>query len=104
MLVAWLDNPVGKASLANDLSLESVGFSGSPGGARSEHGLLAIESSVGVRVSNCQFLIAATSGLLVQDSAATIEDCTFDQLRQEVRPSRLFVTKKVRTRTRHPAL
>jgi uncharacterized secreted repeat protein (TIGR03808 family) len=80
MLVAWLDNPVGKASLANDLSLESVGFSGSPGGARSEHGLLAIESSVGVRVSNCQFLIAATSGLLVQDSAATIEDCTFDQL------------------------
>ena len=31
-------------------------------------------------------------------------DCTFEQLRQEVRPSRLFVTKKVRTRTRRPAL
>jgi uncharacterized secreted repeat protein (TIGR03808 family) len=80
MLVAWLDNPVGKASLANDLSLESVGFSGSPGAARSEHGLLAIESSVGVRISNCRFLVAGTSGLLLQDSAATIEDCTFDQL------------------------
>lgn len=32
------------------------------------------------------------------------QDCTFEQLRQEVRPSRLFVTKKVRTRTRRPAL
>ncbi len=32
------------------------------------------------------------------------QDCTFEQLRQEVRPSRLFVTKKVRTRTRHKAL
>ncbi|MBS0527245.1 MAG: ATP-dependent DNA ligase [Proteobacteria bacterium] len=31
-------------------------------------------------------------------------DCTFEQLRQEVRPSRLFPTKKVRTRTRLPAL
>jgi ATP-dependent DNA ligase len=32
------------------------------------------------------------------------QDCTFEQLRQEVRPSRLFGTKKVRTRTRRPAL
>jgi len=32
------------------------------------------------------------------------QDCTFEQLRQEVRPSRLFVTKKARTRTRRPAL
>jgi ATP-dependent DNA ligase len=32
------------------------------------------------------------------------QDCTFEQLWQEVRPSRLFVTKKVRTRTRRPAL
>jgi ATP-dependent DNA ligase len=31
-------------------------------------------------------------------------DCTFEQLRQEVRPSRLFVTKKARTRTHRPAL
>ena len=32
------------------------------------------------------------------------QDCTFEQLRQEGRPSRLLVTKKVRTRTRRPAL
>ena len=32
------------------------------------------------------------------------QDCTVEQLRQEVRPSRLFVTKKVRTRTRRTAL
>jgi len=32
------------------------------------------------------------------------QDCTFEQLRQEVRPSRLLVTKKVRTRRMPPAL
>jgi ATP-dependent DNA ligase len=32
------------------------------------------------------------------------QDCTFEQLRQEVRPSRLLVTKKVRTRRTPPAL
>ncbi|HEY4170220.1 MAG TPA: hypothetical protein VGM96_25730 [Reyranella sp.] len=32
------------------------------------------------------------------------QDCAFEQLRQEVRPLRLFVTKKVRTRTRRKAL
>jgi ATP-dependent DNA ligase len=31
-------------------------------------------------------------------------DCTFEQLRQEVRPARLFVTKKDRTRSRRAAL
>ena len=31
-------------------------------------------------------------------------DCTFDQLRQEARPSRLFVTKKRRTRRPQAAL
>ena len=32
------------------------------------------------------------------------QDCTFDQLRQEARPSRLFVTKKRRTSARQAAL
>jgi len=32
------------------------------------------------------------------------QDCTFDQLRQEARPSRLFVTKKRRTSARRAAL
>jgi ATP-dependent DNA ligase len=32
------------------------------------------------------------------------QDCTVEQLRQEVRPSRLSVTQKGRTRTRRPAL
>lgn len=80
VFVAWQDNPIGKAELANDLWLEGVGFSGSPGGNPSDHGLLVVADSVGVRIVNCQFLIAATSGLLLQNSAAAIEDCTFDQL------------------------
>ena len=80
VLVAWLDNPVGKAELANDLVLDGVGFSGAPGGAPSDRGLLSVADSVGVRISNCQFLIAATSGLLLQNTEAAVEDCTFDQL------------------------
>ena len=80
VLIAWQDNPIGKALIANDLWLEGIGFSGAPGGAASDHGLLVVESSVGVNISNCRFLIAGTSGLLLQDAAATIADCSFDQL------------------------
>lgn len=80
VLAGWQDNPVGRASLADDLSLEGIGFSGSPGGKPGRQGLLGIESCTGIRISNCRFLTAATTGLRLQDAAARIEGCAFEQL------------------------
>ncbi|MDR3475238.1 MAG: TIGR03808 family TAT-translocated repetitive protein [Devosia sp.] len=80
VLVAWQNNPIGTAQRADDLRLEGVGFSGAPGGSPGDQGLLGISDSVGVRIVNCRFLSAPTSGLLLRNAEATIEDCTFDEL------------------------
>jgi len=80
VLLSYLGEAIGKAELANDLVLDGIGFAGSPGDSPGDHGLLQITDSVGVRIANCRFMLAATSGLLLQNSEAVIADCGFDQL------------------------
>jgi uncharacterized secreted repeat protein (TIGR03808 family) len=80
VLVGRLDNPVGTAETAIDLMLEGVGFSAGVGGPGGERALLEVADSSGVLLSNCQFVLSNSSGLLLRNSAATIADCTFDQL------------------------
>ena len=80
VLISWLDNLIGKAELANNLVLDGIGFAGTPSDTESDHGLLQVTDSIGVRISNCQFLLAKTSGVLLQNSEAVIAECVFDQL------------------------
>lgn len=78
VLISVNEAPIGKAYLANDLILEDISFSG--GGQGAVDGLVRVESSVGVLLSHCSFVLAAGIGLATTDSALTIANSTFDQL------------------------
>ena len=80
LIATATDAPVGKGEIANNLWLEGITFAGLPADTSHDAGLFALSDSAGVSFSKCQFLLSGSSGLLLQNVQAAIEDCTFDEL------------------------
>lgn len=71
--------PVGRAYLANDLAIEGVTFSaGAAASGGGDGGLLEIEGSLSVRLTDCTFLAGPANGLVVSNSGVTASDCDFE--------------------------
>ncbi len=57
MLISVLDAPVATTNVAIDLTIEGLGFSGGGHGVTGNRGLLELQSSLNVLISNCSFVL-----------------------------------------------